>query len=151
MPRPKKQLSHIEQITHSHERTMKQLRESLAKTKPGSTARAQHIKLIADTERRYRQELRDCGVVPSNLGPEQGHSRVWVANVATGPVEAKSKEEYIRLSMASVMENAQRMEQAGYWTAERAKFVAELEAEYSDDDVRGPSYEGENEGEDKDK
>ena len=149
MPRPKKQLSHVEQILRSHEQTRKRLRESLDLCKPGTAAYATHIKLQADTERKFRQELRDCGLVPSNLGSEQEHSRVWVANVASGPIEATSKEEYIKLSMANVMQNAERMEQSGYWSAVREKLVAELDAEFSDDDVRGPSYEGENEGEDK--
>lgn len=141
-------------MRESHARTMKRLNASLALCKPGSTAYANHCKLIADVERRYRAEQRECGIIPSNLGPEQSHKTVFIANVESGPVEAKSKEEYIRLSTANIIKNANRMEQAGYWTAERQKFIAELDAEYSDDDVRGPSYEGENEkdgdeGEDK--
>jgi hypothetical protein len=133
---------------------MKRLNESLALCKPGTTPYANHCKLIADVERRHRAELRETGVTPSNLGPEQSRKTVFIANVESGPVEAKSKEEFIKLSTANIIKNANRMELAGYWSAEREKFIAELEAEYSDDDVKGPSYEGENEkdeDEDKDK
>ena len=77
------------------------------------------------------------------------HGRVWIANPSVGPIEARTPEEMLRLLVQQAERMVKSYKLAGYFSAERAKAVAELEAEFGDNsDVKGPSYEGENEGED---
>ena len=140
------QKSPAEQIEASYRSTRKQLEASMKLCKPGSTPFATHIKLMADLDRKYRQERRDCGLDPSNLGPEESRSRVWIANSLIGPVEAKSAEEMLRLLTEQAHKTVKSFVKAGYFSAEREQMVAEFEAEYGDDaDVCGPKYEGEKE------